>query len=413
MIIGAGLAGLRTASELRSQNYPGRILLLGAEESPPYDRPPLSSQLLTRTDPVWLAEDLSIDWPDVANEVHLGVRATGLTLGEQSRVHVAGGETFTADDVIISTGSSAINPWPGTLTLTTLDDATRLRGALAGAPKRVVIIGAGWIGVELAHGLAAAGHELTLIEAGIDPLGEHLAHAAAHLRGWLDHIDLRTGTTVNGVDLDSGGGATVHTTQGSGRDSGQSSGHDSVRGDVVITAVGMRPATGWLAGSGIDTDDRGFIPVDDRGRTHTPRGRVWAVGDVAAHSHPVFGEIPGGHWFSALRDPARVAADVAGVELDSGTSPRHAPEVFSDQGEHHVEVLGSLSGTETVIRGEPSEGAWVMFHVREGHLIGAVVANSPRDTSSIRRALARPGLVQITTEELADTSVPLRKLLRR
>ena len=403
VIIGAGLAGLRTASELRAHDYPGRIILLGGEQHPPYDRPPLSSALLSRTEPVWLADDLSIDWPEVADEVHLGVHASSLTLGEVSAVRTDSGEVFTGEDIVIATGSSAINPWPGTLTLTTLDDAEQIRKALMGGPKRVVIIGAGWVGVELAHGLAAADHEITLIEAAEHPLAEHLQCAASHVRGWLDHVDLRTGTHVTSVELageeaaDGAPAATVHTTGG------------SVPGDLVITAIGMRPATDWLVGTPIDRDERGFLPVDPGGRVETPQGRVWAVGDVATHSHPVFGQVPGGHWFSALRDPQRVAASIVGAELSAG----HAPEVFSDQGEHHIEILGSLTGTETVLRGEPASGSWVMFHLREGRLIGAVVANSPRDTSSIRRALARAELVAITSEELADTSVPLRRLLKR
>lgn len=397
VIIGAGLAGLRTAAELRSRAYPGRIILIGAETSPPYDRPPLSSHLLTRTEPVWLAEDLNIDWPGVADEVHLGVRAIALEVGDPSTIHTDTGAAFTADDVIIATGSTAVNPWPGTSTLTTLEDAASLRRALAGGAKQVVIIGAGWIGVELAHGLSTAGHDVTLIEAERDPLAEHLAEAAAHLRPWLSHIDVRTGTRVTGVDITPGGGTTIQTT------------HGEVHGDVAITAIGMRPATTWLESSGIVTDSRGFIPVDAGGRVPTDVGRVWAVGDAATHTHPVFGDVPGGHWFSALRDPTRVAADIIGAEAAAG----NAPEIFSNQGEHHVEVLGSLTGTETALRGDPADGVWVLFHLREGRLIGAIVANSPRDTSSIRRALAREELIEISAAELEDTSVPLRKLLRR
>src|SRR5699024_5899618 len=103
------------------------------------------------------------------------------------------------------------------------------------------------------------------------------------------------------------------------------------------------------------------------------------------------------------------AASIVGAELSAG----HAPEVLSEQGEHHIEILGSLTGTETVLRGEPASGSWVMIHLREARLIGAVVANSTRDTSSLRRGLAAAELVAITSEELADTSVPLRRLLKR
>src|SRR5699024_3420542 len=159
-----------------------------------------------------------------------------------------------------------------------------------------------------------------------------------------------------------------------------------VPGDLVITAIGMRPATDWLSGTLIDRDERGFLPVDPGGRVETSQGRVWAVGDVATHSHPVFGQIPGGHWFAALRDPQRVAASIVGAELSAG----HAPEVFSDQGEHHIEILGSLTGTETVLRGEPASGSWPMLHLREGRLLGAVVAPSPGQNSWRSRARNSP-----------------------
>lgn len=402
VIIGAGLAGLRTAAELRERDPSGPIIIVGAERHPPYDRPPLSSSLLSAPDPVWLAEDLSVDWPGVADEVHLGVRATGLTLGDRSLVHTDGAGTLHARNVVIASGSHARNPWPGTLTLHTLDDAVRLRSALGNLPRRVAIIGAGWIGVELAHALIAAEHTITLLEAGAQPLGEHLGEAAALMRPWLGGVDLRTNTTVTGVQTSDSGACRVDAT-GPG-------GCEEILADVVITAVGVRPATDWLHSSGIPLDPRGFIHTDPTGRARTDSGRIWAVGDVAAQEHPLYGLVRGGHWFSALRDPARIAADITGAEAPVAGN---APEVFSDQGEHHVEALGVLTGEETVLRGNPASGAWVLFHLRGGALVGAVVANSPRDTSSIRRALARPEPVSITAGELADTTVPLRRLLKR
>lgn len=392
MIIGAGLAGLRTAAELRAQNSSQEIILLGAESYPPYDRPPLSSELLSRTDPVWLAEDLSIDWPTVADSVHLGVRATGLTLGQTSTVHTDSAGDFDAANIVIATGSTPINPWPGTLTLTTIDDAARLRLALADTPKRVAIIGAGWIGVELAHVLSGAGHSVVLIEAGSHPLGERLGEAAPYVARWLDGVDLRVDTAVTGVE-----GTTVRTPS------------ERITADLVITCVGVRPATDWLARSGISRDERGYLPVGPGGRVATAEGRVWAVGDVATRMHETFGRVDGGHWFSALRDPALVAADILGMPVPESS----VPEVFSNQGAHHVETLGSLAGKETVLRGNIEDGSWVLFHLTDGSLVGAVVANAPRDTSSIRRALSRAELISITAAELADLSVPLRKLLRR
>lgn len=396
MIIGAGLAGLRTAAELRARSHPGRIILIGSEAHPPYDRPPLSAKLLSHPDPVWLAEDLSIDLAEVVDELHLGAQAVGLTLGEISTVHLDAGAQIPARNVVIATGSTPINPWPGTLTLHTLADAAQIRSSLAERSGRVVIIGAGWIGVELAHVLAGGGHTVTLLEAGSEPLGAHLGEAAAHLRGWLKRVDLRTDTPVTGVRVNEE--QTTVTTPGG-----------DITADVVITAVGVRPATEWLRDTPIPMDARGFIPVDAGCRVTTPAGRVWAVGDVAARVHPVFGQVLGGHWFAALRDPAAVAASISGTNLPEPTTP----EIFSDQGPHHVEVLGALVGTETVLRGESEGGSWVLFHLRDDTLIGAVVANSPRDTSSIRRALSRPELPRVSAAELADTAIPLRQLLRR
>ncbi len=396
MIIGAGLAGLRTAAELRDAGYGEKIIIIGAEKHPPYDRPPLSSALLSAPDPVWLAEDLSIEWPGIANEIHLQVRATGLTPGSPSIVHTDTAGDIAATNVVIATGARAINPWPGTLTLTTLDDAARLRASLAGGAKGVAIIGAGWIGVELAHVLAGAGHAVTLIEAGEHPLADRLGDAAPLVAQWLSNVDVLTGAAVTGVE-----GTTVHTES------------VSIDADIVITAVGMRPETSWLDGSGVVRDERGFIPVDGSGRARvvsdagvTPQ--VWAVGDVASRENNIFGRIDGGHWFSALRDPAQIAADIAGIEIPADS----VPEIFSDQGPHRIVVLGSLHGDETVLRGDIDSGSWVLFHLEGGRLIGAVAANSPRETSLLRRALSRAELLEITAEDLADESVPLRRLLR-
>lgn len=387
---------MRTAAELRNRDHQGKITIVGAENHPPYDRPPLSSSLLSAPDPVWLADDLGFDWPQVADEVHLGVHATGLHVGPTTTVTTDGAGEINARNVVIATGSTPINPWPSTSTLTTLDDAHVLREQLGQRPTRVVIIGAGWIGVELAHELTSHGHEVTLVESDADPLARHLGQAAAYVRPWMSHIDLRLSTTVTGVSTVDGEHV-VHTSGG------------DIHGAVVITAIGVRPTTGWLGSSQIELDEQGFIPVGAGGKVSTPTGRVWAVGDVAVSSHPFFGTVRGGHWFQALRDPERVAASI----LDADLPPAMAPEVFSDQGSHHVETLGVLHGEETVLRGDVQEGSWVVFHLAGGRLVGAVVANSPRDTSSIRRALAQTPPPRLTAGELTNTAEPLRRLLRR
>ena len=175
-VVGAGLAGTQTVAALRGHGFDGRVTLLGAEGVPPYDRPPLSKELLTRPDPVWLADDLGIDVLALADDVRLGDPATGLVPSpERVVVRTASGSDVEADAVVLAMGSTPVVPrgWESAWTLHTVADAARLRAALRPG-LRLVIVGAGWIGAEVAGVAAGAGAEVTVVEAAPLPLARQV-----------------------------------------------------------------------------------------------------------------------------------------------------------------------------------------------------------------------------------------------
>lgn len=253
VVVGAGLAGARTASRLRDLGFTGRVTVVGDEPIAPYDRPPLSKHLLDRPQPTWLADDLDIRLSELADDVLLGTQAVGLEAvadgqGPAYRVGLRDADgtrrTLETDAVVVACGSRPVRPqgWEDALVLHTADDADRLRARLAevtaaGGRGHVVCVGAGWIGAELAGVLTDAGIAVTVVEAASAPLAAALGEHAGRLTlPWYeDHPGLRlvTGASVvavrrDGVDL--GDGTTIEA-------------------DVVVAAVGARPATAWLGGT--------------------------------------------------------------------------------------------------------------------------------------------------------------------
>lgn len=392
VVVGAGLAGLRTLAELRAQGFAGELTWVGAETVPAYDRPPLSKELLTRLDPLDLAEDLGHDPAALAESVRLGTAATGLRRVEDGWVVETSDGGIGADAVVAATGSYPLEPWPDALVLHDLGDAARLREQLRPG-RHLVIVGAGWIGAEVAGVAAREDCRVTVLEAGSAPLWRQLGETAGErTRGWYAEagVELRTDVVVTSVD----GGAVV-------LDDGT-----TVAGDLVLAAVGVRPRTGWLADT-VPLLPSGHAPTARGGRTAVPG--VWAVGDVAMRETVHFGEVPGGHWFAALRDPALLAADLMGVPLPA-TEP--APEVFSDQLGHHLEVIGRLvaddePGAARVLRNGRTDG-WAELHVVGTTLVGAVVADLPREVSGVRKLLRGEALPRLDLAAAADLATPLR-----
>jgi len=411
VVVGAGLAGAQTVAALRTHGFDGRITLLGAEGVPPYDRPPLSKELLTRPEPVWLSADLGVDVEALADDVRLAEPALGLATGPDGVVVTTGRGEVAADAVVLAVGSVPIVP-PGfaaSSLLHTAADADRLRTALRGRDGlRLVIVGAGWIGAEVAGVAAGAGADVTVLEAAHAPLSRQLGpDVGALLAGWYGDagVRLRTGAAVAAVE-----------------DSGVVlAGGEHVPADLVLTAVGARPASGWLAGT-LPLDARGALLVDGDGRV-PGHPRVWAVGDVASRAHPVFGTVPGGHWSAALHDPdptVRAMLDVGPGAESAGAG--HAPYVFSQQLGHDLALLGlPAPDSPVVLRGTPDDGAWAALYLDPAEPTGldgapdgvatvraVLLVDSPRDVGGVRRLMSRDEPLRLVLARATDPAVRLK-----
>ncbi len=375
VVVGAGLAGTQTVAALRTHGYDGRITLLGAEGTLPYDRPPLSKELLTRTDPVWLSAELGVDVTVLADDVRLADRAVRLQVHDGGVVVETSGapgtsgaitdtgadSTISADAVVLACGSRPVRPsgWSGALVLHSASDAAVLRERLTTA-RRLVVVGAGWIGAEIAGVVAAAGTGVTVVEAAPAPLSAQLgAHVGASTAPWYADagVELLTGRSVAAVDRD---GVTLVD----GR---------RVLADVVLAAVGAAPATDWLR-EVLPLTSRGAVPVGPSGLLDTARvgggpalterasSRVWAVGDCADRRTDRFGVVAGSHWTGALLHPEAIACAITGRPAPAES----APYVFSEQLGHHLTLTGVPEpGAEVVHRGTPgSPAGWTTLWLR-------------------------------------------------
>lgn len=409
LIVGGGLAALRSAAELRNQGFTGTLSVIAAEEGEPYDRPPLSTQLLSQPEPVWLAQEGYGSFTEHADEVLFGHRATDLRLSDQPGcgVTVVGqGRTGTvercADAAVIATGAEPIRPpdWQEAVVLHTLDHARALGAALRQA-ARLIVIGAGWIGAEVATVAAGHGLEVVVLERGPAPGWQALGADVGALltpayRGL--GIDLRCEHRVVAV---SGNQVDVDGPMGAYR----------ITADVVLAAVGVRPATDWLSGV-LPLTARGALPVDQFGRLIDGPAQVRAVGDCADVFSPRDGIVPGGHWDTAVHAPSRMVADVLGVELRVPADP--APYVFSTQLGHELALVGSpppVGSREIVMRGTPGDGSWTALYVSDGHLRAGLTVDRPRDVGALRKALSQPRYPRLDVSSARDLSRPLRRAL--
>jgi NADPH-dependent 2,4-dienoyl-CoA reductase/sulfur reductase-like enzyme len=378
VVVGASLAGLRGAEALRRQGHTGRLVLLGDEPHAPYDRPPLSKEVLRgdrEPDAIALAKPQSLS--DLAIELRTGTRATALDLAAR-RVVLEGGEAIGFDGLLVATGARArplpgAPALPGVFTLRTLDDCLAIRAALAGSP-RVVVVGAGFIGAEVAASCRARGLSVTILEALPSPMARVLnpevgaVCAAIH----RDHgVDVRLGTGVAAIE----GGARVERVRlqdGS-----------CVDADVVVVGIGAVPDTDWLAGSGLRLDDG---VVCDARCAAAPG--VVAAGDVARWLHPVYGEhVRIEHWTNAVEMSEAAAARL----LHGDAAPPFAPVpfVWSDQYDVKVQATGRIRpGDDMVVaHGTLAERRFVALFGSHGRLQGALAMNRVRQLIGYRRML--------------------------
>ena len=377
---GAGLAGLRTAAELRERGFTGQITLVGAETLPPYDRPPLSKKVLTDgIDP-----SLQADFGALKVDFRPGEAATGMDAGAL----ITDRGKYPYDHLVLATGAVPVAlPGPGRQRfLRSYGDALALRDLLQ-AGLRLTIVGAGWIGAELATAAAARGCELTVVEAGPAPLASAVgAPVGSQTSRWYAAagVRLRTGAAVESVEP---GGLAL-------------AGGDWIAADEIVTAVGVRPATGWLEGSGVWLENG--VAVDAGLRASLPG--VYAVGDCAAFQSRRFGRrLRFEHWDVALHAPEVVAANVLGA--DDAYDP--VPYFWSEQFGRMMQYAGYHGDAEQLLwRGDPAGPAWAACWLAVGRLIAILTVDRPRDLLQARRLIASAAPVDVG--RLADPAVPVK-----
>lgn len=361
-IIGASLAGLRSAQALRQQGFDGRIVVIGDEVHLPYDRPPLSKDfLLGKVEAVPLADQEDLDALDA--EWRLGVRATGLLSTRE--IALSDDSTVSADGIVIATGGLP-RTVPNTHVLRTLDDAIRLRDAFGGA-QHIGVIGAGFIGAEIASSARALGKDVTVVEALPAPLtrvlGAEMGAACGQLHG--DHgSTLITGVNVDSVNVDGG------ITLADGR---------RVDADVVVAGIGTRPATDWLAGGPVALGNG--VLCDAGGVTNVRN--VVAVGDVAnCAGHRAE------HWTSAT-EQAQVATRnlLAGETVATHTNGGY---VWSDQYGVRIQFIGRATRDVRVEDGSVQDRKFVATYRDADNpedVVGIVAMSNARLFTRLRRNL--------------------------
>jgi NADPH-dependent 2,4-dienoyl-CoA reductase/sulfur reductase-like enzyme len=378
VIVGASLAGIRAAETLRREGHDGPLTLIGAEALMPYDRPPLSKQVLAGT-MVPEATDLRFD-PDLGAEFMLSTRATGLDL-EQRRVAVQGEygtDTVPYDALVIATGAHprtlpGLPDLEGVFLLRTRDDCLRLRAALAARP-RVVVVGAGFIGSEVAATCHGLGLNVTVVEALPVPMvraiGEQMGQRCTRLH--LDHgVNLRLGTGVAGL---TGGGQGSQRVEGVRLDDGT-----VIPADVVVVGVGVAPTTEWLAGSGVDLDNG--VRCDQWCRVLAdghPLPNVVAAGDVASWDYPTAGRpVRVEHWTNAIDQGQAAASTLLRGEEAAPYDP--VPYFWSDQYETKIQFVGHVRADDELhhLEDSPDDERFVVGWSRDGRLVGALGFGRP------------------------------------
>jgi NADPH-dependent 2,4-dienoyl-CoA reductase/sulfur reductase-like enzyme len=373
VVVGAGLAGLHTVRALREQGYAGRLTLLGAEDVPPYDRPPLTKEVL-RGDADH--STLEADWDALDVDLRLGVRALSIADG----LLATDADEVPFEQCVLATGAVPKRLPGAGVTLRTHADAMNLRAALVPG-ARLVIVGAGWIGAEVSTAALAAGAQVTVLEAQATPLANAMPpEVVERMLPWWSGVDLRTGVSVAAVEPDA-----VHLGNGT-----------RVEADLVLVAVGARPTVV----DGVELEPRGAVAVDSRLRTSVPG--VWAVGDCAAwESERYATRLLVEHWDAALHAPTTVAANVLGG--DEVWDP--VPYFWSEQWGRMVQYAGHHPAADRTVWREGGD-TWAVFWLAGGRLVAALSVDRPRDLVQARRLMERSAVVDDAL--LADPAVAVK-----
>jgi 3-phenylpropionate/trans-cinnamate dioxygenase ferredoxin reductase component len=397
VIVGAGMAGGKAAETLREEGFDGRVVLIGSEPERPYERPPLSKDYLrgeSERAAVYLQEDPS--WYE-QHEVELrsATSVESLQVGERAVV-LEGGEQIDYDALLLATGAEPTRlavpgaDLEGVHVLRTLEDCDALRGVLDRG-GRLVVVGAGWIGCEVAASARQRGMEVAVIEPQSVPLERVLGPelGAFYRDVHLDHgVVLRLGTGVEAID-------------GSGRvERVRASDGTTLEADAVLIGVGVTPRTA-LAEGVLDVDDGILV---DAGLGTSVEG-VFAAGDVANHDHPLLGRLRVEHWANALEQGPAAAHAMLGQDV----SYDRVPYFFSDQYDVGMEYAGhSRPDDEVVFRGDPATREFIAFWLRDGRVAAGMNVNV-WDVNEHIQALVRSGMT-VDVARLTDPDVALDEI---
>lgn len=407
VIVGASVAGITCAETLRAEGFAGRITVIGDEREAPYNRPPLSKQVLTGE---WGASEARLlptgDLAALDVDLRLGVRATGVDRSSRV-VHVddagAGAQGAPADlpfdALVIATGVTPRHPHglprlPGVHVVRTLDDALRLRGDLVGA-ESVAVVGSGILGSEIAAAARKQGAQVTLVGRSTQlSLGQVGPRLAERLRGLHESagVKLATGASVTGLG----------TSRSSAPDRVASitlSSGEMIPADLVVFAIGCLPAVSWLSGAGLDLADG--VVCDEHG---VASPGVYAVGDVAAWRDPATGVARRAeHQLNAIEQAQAVARLIATGE----TSPRPLPFFWSELYGTRIQSYGTFArgGELTPVTGDLAGDRFVAESLApDGTCVGVVGWSHPRE---FRLARARVGTIPSSSPSLSPTPGPL------
>ncbi|MGW0182007.1 NAD(P)/FAD-dependent oxidoreductase [Nocardia sp. NPDC003345] len=399
VIVGAGLAGAKTAQALRDNDFDGRITLIGAEERLPYERPPLSKEYLAgekRLEEFTVAD--SAWYRDHNVDLLLGTEVTAVDRAART-VTLPDGSTLEYDKLALATGSASRTlPIPGVgadgvYTLRTLEESDALIELFRSA-RRLVVIGAGWIGLEVTAAARAAGVAVTVVETAPGPLlgalGPEMGEVFADLHR-AHGVELRFGTQVREITTSDGRANGVRVADGS-----------TVAADAVLVAVGARPRLGLAESAGLPIDSGVLV---DAGLTSSDPDIV-AVGDIAEQDHPVLGRrIRVEHWATALNQPAVAASTMLG----RAAVYDRLPYFFTDQYDLGMEYTGFAAPGDyerVVVRGDTAGREFVAFWLDPQRRVLAGMNVNVWDVGDRIKELILSG-DPVDPDRLADTSAPL------